>query len=149
MNNNKSAKLIEKLIYATKDNSILWVNLSISNISLKPLPSTKLNDSLFSSISSSVESLNGPSLSTEDSYVGQLGDGYFFLLLYQNMFNNNHLILRVQTKSSSNSRIYATSNETEENLEISSQLKRLYNLINDSYCTKDIDSFINQFIKSE
>lgn len=140
---NDCALLIEKLIKMTKDNSLCWVHCNKSNIALKPLPTSPLNlDShpRFSSKDLSTLKLN-------ESYVCNYEHGYFFLLLYQSPFRDS-LSLRVQTDTAEYSRVYISTDETDE-VNIISQLKRLYNLISSTQSTEDIDVFINDFIKGE
>lgn len=66
------------------------------------------------------------------------------------MISGTEITLRVQTNSSKNSKIYAsTSSVSEDNLQISSQLKRLYNLVESTPVFTEIDDFINDFISNE
>ena len=73
-------------------------------------------------------------------------DGCFFLLIYRYLVTNTRIDLQVQTKNSKNSKIYASS---DDNVEISSQLKRLYNLVDSMPSSTEIDDFISTFIETE
>lgn len=134
--------LIEKLISKTKNNSINWKTYASANIELKSLPRSPLDD--LAPVFNTDIALIDP----VDSYVAECNDGVFFLLLYKNVFGNE-LVLRVQTQSSTTSQIYASTKTNVEDLKISSQLKRLYNLADSKNSTSEVDSFINSFINGE
>lgn len=141
MNNNESVKLINFLITKTKSSEIKWD--SYTNYSLKPLPSSTKALS-FSEITSNV--ILGSMSSISEGYACSIDKAQFFLLLHNDGLLNNKLVLRVQMDNVSYSKIYASSDET---LEIASQLKRLYNLVENSVKTPELDSYIKSLIDDE
>lgn len=151
MSNNQTLALIESLIQKTKSNYITWSKYSDSHYDVKPLPSSSLERNLGSVMLAATEALASSadlaSLDSDNSYVASSGDGVFFLLLYISVMHDNRLDLRVQTKNSQISKIYASTDD--QNIRISAQLKRLYNIVDASNSTMDIDAFINDFLKSE
>lgn len=139
--------LIDQLIERTKTKELSWKPYSNFKSALKPLYSSSLK---LSPILSASQSINKPVLIPEESYVCVYNNGYFYLLLYRSMISGTEITLRVQTNSSKNSKIYAsTSSVSEDNLQISSQLKRLYNLVESTPVFTEIDDFINDFISNE
>ena len=148
MNNKHSLSIIQKLIQKTKDSSIIWVKCAKSEIKLLPLAHSKLNEGCVSSAAEVISSLANPILFMEDSYVCTYNQGIFFLLLYRDHLSlNSHLELRIQTKKSENSKIFASTRFSDESdVEIASQLKRLYTLIEESTLDPEIDSFIQSFL---
>lgn len=139
MNNNQSIALLQKLIQKTKDNSIHWKKLSSSHVSLKPLPASSIlviatqPDDLFS-------------LDREHSYVYSYENGMFALLAYQTTLGHD-IYLRVQTDDSPNSHNCVSTISNNDVDEIS-QLKRLYNLVDSSYLTYELENFIDDFLKN-
>lgn len=133
--------LIKHLIDRTKDDSLTWIECSEANIELMPIYTSPLVGSATSLVASA---LVKPDLIKEKSYVCDYSNGYFFLLLYRNLYSGTTLELRAQTQDSKNSKVYATSatNDTE----VSSQLKRLYNLVDNVPSVLDIDQFVKDFI---
>lgn len=141
MNNNTSLTLIKKLINLTKNDEITWHKVTDTDIDLKPLPASPYNRLL-----TAANALTNSSIFIrEHSYVSTYNDGYFFLLLHRNVFEDI-IKLQVQTEASENSRVYATTSASDDNVDIASQLKRLYNLIDQSSASVEIDNFINEFI---
>lgn len=139
--------LINQLIERTKTEELSWKPYSNFESVLKPLYSSPLK---LSPMISASQSITKPVLIPEESYVCIYNNGYFFLLLYRSMLLGTEITLRVQTKSSENSKIYAsTSSDSEDNLQISSQLKRLYNLVESTPVFAEIDEFIDNFISNE
>lgn len=151
MQNNQSLALIESLIQKTKSNTITWSKYSDSHYDIKPLPSSSLDRNLGNVMLAATEALVSSadlaSLDSDNSYVASSGDGVFFLLLYISVAYDNKLDLRVQTKHSQSSKIYASTGD--KNVKISAQLKRLYNIVDSSNSTEDIDAFVDNFVKSE
>lgn len=151
MSNNQSLSLIESLIQKTKSNYITWSKYSNSHYDIKPLPSSSLERSPESVMLAATESLipsaSFTSLDSDNSYVASSGDGVFFLLLYTSVLHGNKIDLRVQTKHSQSSKIYASTED--KNIKISAQLKRLYNIVDFSNSTEDIDAFVDNFVKNE
>ena len=137
--------LLEKLIKMTKDNSLCWVRYCQSQIELKPLPPSPLDDGPFNIANSFA--LLSKGIETENSYVCHYKQGYFFLLQYDTLLQNS-LTLRVQTDSAEYSRIYLSTSDTDD-VNVVAQLKRLYNLISSHESTQDVDNFINSFINGE
>ena len=128
-----------------KDNSLCWVRYCQSQIELKPLPPSPLDDGPFNIANSFA--LLSKGIDTENSYVCHYNQGYFFLLLYDTLLQNS-LTLRVQTDSAEYSRIYLSTSDTDD-VNVVAQLKRLYNLISSHESTQDVDNFINSFINGE
>lgn len=147
MNNNTSA-LISKLISFTKAGLIAWERYSQTNIECKPLPQSALDCT--GSFQEELNRIMPPTLDKNASYLCKYGEGYFFLLLYRTSTLSSKLELRVQTDTSINSQVYASYNSSgylKEDVNIASQLKRLYNLVDTASYTDGIDDFINSFIK--
>lgn len=142
---NNAYYLLTKLIDRTKQGTITWQRCSQTDIALKGSYKSPLEESLHNPLANSF----CPSIDNEHSYVASYNEGYFFLVVYRSSFTNNKIELRVQTKKSQYSSIYASSVETTEtnnDINVPSQLKRLYNLIDDSTSNEAIDSFVNSFI---
>lgn len=150
MENSKTLSLINKLIKKTKDSSIHWEKYSSSDYHLKPLPSSPLESTLTAAMVTlaSYTSKNAL-LIDESSYVSSYDDGIFFLLLYRSSICSSIIELRVQTKSSENSKICASSASNGDDVIIAAQLKRLYNLIDSEKHSVEIDSFIDHFLMNE
>lgn len=146
MNNEKALLLIEKLINKTKTNSIIWETLDSSGVEL--LPSSEVDLSTFTS------SFFSSSVTHSKSYVCNWNGGYFFLLVYSCFGVDNKLVLRVQTQDEIYSKLYASTkpddtSSPETQIKISSQLKRLYNLVSSNFAPQNIENFIDSFIDSE
>lgn len=149
MKNNKTIDLINKLIEKTKDSSISWNKCSNSNIELKPLSHFPIESALVTALATSAKyASQGVSLNEESSYVGTYANGVFFLLAYCSVIGSSILELRVQTKASSTSKLFASST-SENDPTIAAQLKRLYNIIDSTNQSSDIDSFIDEFLTKE
>lgn len=147
--NKTTLSLINQLIERTKTGELSWKPYSSFEADLKPIYASPL-DTNFSSLTSTLLNTNSPVIVSEGSYVCVYNNGYFFLLLYRYLLSGSDIILRIQTKDSKNSKVYAsTSPESEDNLQISAQLKRLYNLVENSPTFAEIDEFINDFISTE
>lgn len=149
MPNKQVLPLIHTLIKKTKDGSLIWNKYSELMPKIKNLPINRLDNSFDQMLNSSEEYISkGIYLDPYHSYVSSFASGTFFLLLYTSILEENTIVLRVQTESSETSKIYA-STENESNVDILSNLKRLYTLIDSTNATMDIDTFIDNFIKSE
>lgn len=146
MSNNQVFALIETLIEKTKNSSIVWKKYSASSYDIKPLPESSLKTEIEKAYSAMSEFSSSAMLSSDNSFVAEFEDGLFFLLLYTSVIKGNEVVLRVQTKNSTTSKIFASTED--KNVTVSSQLKRLYNLIDSASYTADIDNFVNSFIKS-
>lgn len=136
--------LIKHLIERTKDDSLIWNKCSKANIELMPVYTSPFTGS---AVSLAVSALNKQILIKEESYVCNYNNGHFFLLLYRNLYSNATIELRAQTQDSNTSKTYATS--ASNDTEISSQLKRLYNLVDNAPSLLDIDQFIEDFINDK
>lgn len=141
--NDNTLLLISNLIERTKSGELSWNHYQNSSFDLKPLYSSPLEGSV---MELAVDTINKPILIPEDSFVCSYNNGYFFLLLYRYLVTNTRIVLQVQTETSKNSKIYASSDDS---VEISSQLKRLYNLIDSTPSSAEIDDFISDFIETE
>lgn len=137
---NINISLIEKLIEKTKHHSLKWVKLSESNMQLKPLA-----ENPFGLMKQAIGDDGIYHVNNENSYISSYANGTFALLLYDAVLFESYVCLRVQTADSPNSKVYLSTNVTENVNEVA-QLKRLYNLINDTYTSLDIDTFIDDFI---
>lgn len=148
MPNNKVSALIETLIEKTKDSSIVWSKCCNSSFDIKPLPQSSLDNDFKKTLSYTVELLSANSkyniLDSNNSYVSSFKNGMFFLLLYVSPIDGNELELRVQTENSPTSKIFASTNDND--IKVSSQLKRLYNIVDSENSTMGIDAFVNSFI---
>lgn len=136
--------LIKQLIDRTKNEELIWIPFSKSNFELKPIYQSPL-DKTPAALATSVA--GRPILSNSESYACKYNNGYFFLLVYQTIMGNSKIELRVQTQDSKNSKVYASS--TGSSTDISSQLKRLYNLIDNAPSLVEIDNFIDNFMENE
>lgn len=149
MSNNSSELLLKKLIAKTKTSSITWKKLSLADIEIKGLPPSALDETFNQTMVSVIGSLSDRShMDVENSYVSIYNDGIFILLLYRSVISGNDIELRVQTKTSPNSKIYATTID-EKDVNLISQLKRLYNLVEASFSSRDIDSFVDDFLNQK
>ena len=145
MNNNTIISLINKLIDKTKNNSIHWKKYSSSKIELKSLPPTPFNNLILPIADSYVYQID-----KNNSFICSYEDGIFALLLYTSSLLGSYVQLRIQTQNSPNSIIFASSDTKDENkINEAAQLKRLYNLVNTSQTSFEIDTFIDDFLKSE
>lgn len=143
MINNTDISLINKLIDKTKNHSLRWEKLSTSDIELKPLP-----DSPLDSLSTSLRKCLAPRIDEDNSYICTYANGIFALLLCTSVSLSNTVCLRIQTSTSPHSKIYMDTDSTDDVNE-TAQLKRLYNLVNTTYASFDIDVFIDDFLKNE
>ena len=141
--NDNALPLIANLIERTKNEKLSWHHYSNSSFDLKPIYSSPLEGSV---VELAVDTINKPVLIPDDSFVCSYNNGCFFLLLYRYLVTNTRIVLQVQTKTSKNSKIYASSDDS---VEISSQLKRLYNLVDSVPSSAEIDDFISDFIETE
>lgn len=141
--NDNTLLLIANLIERTKSGELSWHHYQNSSFDLKPIYSSPVESTI---MDIAVDTIGKPVFIPEDSYVCSYNDGCFFLLLYRYLVTNTRIDLQVQTKNSKNSKIYASS---DDNVEISSQLKRLYNLVDSIPSSAEIDDFINTFIETE
>lgn len=139
MNNNESIKLINLLISKTKSSEIEWNNYA--NYPLKPLPSSFTKSISLADMASNA--LFGSLSSISEGYACSIGKAQFFLLIHNDGLIKNKLVLRVQMDNVPYSQIYASSDET---LEIAAQLKRLYNLVENSVKIPELDSYIKSLI---
>lgn len=137
----KSVTILDKLIEKTKNHSIRWQKYSESDINLKPLPASPLDNCMSGPLPDTY------SLNHENSYICSFNDGIFALLLYNSWFAN-YLDLRVQTEKSTCSKTFASTLQ-EDDVNESAKLKRLYNLVVSLYTSIDIDDFIEDFLKNE
>lgn len=151
MLNNQILALIDTLIQKTKSASITWNKYSLSDYEIKPLPASSFNENFENTPLTAAKTLSSLAdsaiLDSENSYVAASGDGLFFLLLYRSLTNENLIELRVQTKTSKASKIFASTKS--RIVKISSQLKRLYNIVDSSDSTMDIDAFVDHFLKNK
>lgn len=151
MSNNQTLALIETLIQKTKSASITWNKYSLSDYEIKPSPTSSLNENFEGTLLTTAKVLSSLAdsavLDSENSYVAASGDGLFFLLLYRSVTNETLIELRIQTKTSKASKIFASTRS--RIVKISSQLKRLYNIVNSFDSTMDIDAFVDNFLKNE
>lgn len=147
MSNNQTLELIESLIQKTKNSTITWNKYSNTNYEIKPLPKSSLDNNHALSDVSLADTAEYTTFEPTNSYVSAFGDGIFLLLFYSSILFGNRLDLRVQTKNSQTSKIFASTES--KNVEISSQLKRLYNIADSANSTLDIDTFVDNFVKSE
>lgn len=139
--NNTTSALIEQLIDRTKAGELSWKPYSNFESDLKPIYTSPLDSN---TVSKTITNINISTITPEDGYVCTYNNGYFFLLLYRRWISDVEIVLRVQTKISKNSKICASTSE--DNLQISAQLKRLYNLVENAPSLTEIDNFINDFI---
>lgn len=129
---NIAFELISKLIKKTKQQSIKWKHMQ-STTSFKPTISAEYGDYLHNLLS----------LDVEDSYCADYDGGQFFLIV--DTFSRDVMLI-VQTPSSSHSMIYASTSD-KSNLEIVTELKRLYNLVDS--IDYDVSTFVYEFINQD
>lgn len=141
MTDNQIMELIQKLIDKTKLNKIYWRRYEHSDFELKPLKKLATETSLYD-----FELMSTP-LDPSNSYVCKVNNGYFFLIFIPNIFGGN-IYLYSQTDDSEFSRVYA-STENLNDVQIVSQIKRLYNLVDVSLSNAPIDAFIEDFLMNE
>lgn len=146
--NKQSIQLIQTLITKTKDDALHWTKYDDSNVILKPLPGSPLNDSLKYTGKVSLSLLESKKLDRSNSYLCEYESGVIFLLLYSG-FASSDIELRVQTKKSEYSKVYASFDIDVKDLSLIAQLKRLYNLVSSRKSIADIDEFVSNFIESE
>lgn len=127
-------KLISKLIEKTKNHELLWKKYDAAIYSLKTE-----KDNQFSSTSNS----NFDENQYDSSYVAYSFGTIFFLITYYNLLGAPNIKLCVQTDTSSYSKTYAHTGDSNKN--IISELKRLYNIV-ESY-DDPIDESIRAFIE--
>ena len=134
MNENTNT-LINKLIVRTKDQLLRWSKYNSSIIPLKDTKRDLFNTSKYLD--------NSHALVNDACYYSNHFDTFFFLMVYKDYLNNSIIKLHVQTADSEYSKIYAST--AEDDAQIISELKRLYNLV-DSYddpIEENIRIFIN------
>lgn len=129
---NETALLfIQKAIEKTKNHSLKWYSLHKGKNS--PTILHKPTEDTVSYTTKPAELL---------SFYSKYNNGYIFLLCYENFLSNEYS-LEIQTESSPFAKQLASSTDT---LEISTQLKRLYNIVEDY--SSDITIFIDDFLNS-
>lgn len=136
--------LIEHLIERTKSEELIWLPFHEANFKLKPIYQSPLDINPVDIISST---MSRPVLNKSESYACKYNNGYFFLLVYRSVAINAEIELRAQTLNSKNSKVYASSSGSDT--KISSQLKRLYNLVDNAPSLAEIDKFVENFITNE
>lgn len=141
MTDNQILELIQKLIDKTKLNKIYWRRYKNSDFTLKPLRKLATENTVYNF------ELTSTALDSANSYVCKVNNGYFFLIFIQNIFSGD-IYLYSQTDDSEFSRIYA-STENLSDVQIVSQLKRLYNIVDVSLSNAPIDAFIEDFLTNE
>lgn len=141
---NSTLDLIIKLISKTKDGFLSWQKLSHSAFTLKPPYQSPLDEA---------NVIHSPSVSeftdSENCYLCNYQEGYFILLFSDNFAVPPTVELRIQTKNSDYSQIIATT-DTEHNdddtIKITSQLKRLYNIVANAVNVPSVEQLINNFM---
>lgn len=132
--NENAYLLITKLIEQTKSLSLHWCGYATSPILLKPVKREIFSDSTFFP--------EQQPIINEASFLCQHGNAVFLLIAAEDLWGNPFLTLYVQTTDSSYSKVYAS---TEDNdIQISSELKRLYNLIDSM--DDPVDDSVRNFI---
>lgn len=136
--NDKSTLLIEKLITLTKEHKLNWEVYEQSNIELN-FEKTSFFDSSFPGfkLSTSVPILHR-------SYITRFNKGYIALFAYTYLSLNNHVELVLQADDDSFPNTVASS--CNGDVEISSKIKRLYNLIDLDTDRANVSSYIDEIL---
>lgn len=132
---NNSLAFIEKAITKTKNKSLQWNSLYMNSHLLN-----------VQSVLTPTASPFSDTLLEKRSFYCTYKNGYIFLLCYGTdgaIFFPSSYSLEIQTSISSYPKTIA---ESDTNIEIDTQLKRLYNLVEDSY--SNVSSFIDDFLNS-
>ncbi|MGN1158225.1 MAG: hypothetical protein ACI4TK_18800 [Agathobacter sp.] len=130
--NENTTLLIAKLIERTKSQQLIWDKYNVSSNLLKP----EKNDFFVQNVSSYDAFID------EASYCVTYLDTTFFLIATSNFYKNPLVKLYVQTDSSRSSKLYATTDE--DDISVTSELKRLYNIVESFY--DPIDDSVRSFI---
>lgn len=141
--NDQVSKFISITIDKTKKNQLHWISLSRSEIKIKP---NKLYGSLDPSLIKIYKNLK-LHIEEKRSYVAQYNDGEIFLVMSidYSQADPYSIDLIVQTQFSKHSVLYAST--TNEDFNVSSELKRLYNIVDSS--DPDVSQFIDSFIQEQ
>lgn len=141
--NDPVSKFISVTIDRTKQNQLHWISLVHSKIRIKP---NKSFDSLDPDLIKMYENFE-LHIEEERSYVTQYNNGEIFLVMSIDYSQTDpySIDLIVQTQSSKYSVLYAST--TNEDFNVSSELKRLYNIVDSS--DPDVSQFINSFIQEQ
>ena len=141
MTDNQILELIQKLIDKTKLNKIYWRRCQNSDFALKPLRKLATETVIYNF------ELTSTKIDLSNSYVCKINNGYFFLIFIPSILSGD-IYLYSQTDDSEFSRVYA-STEALDDVQIISQLKRLYNIVDVSLSNAPIDAFIEDFLTNE
>ena len=141
--NDPVSKFISVTIDRTKQNQLHWISLVHSKIRIKP---NKSFDSLDPDLIKMYENFE-LHIEEERSYVTQYNNGEIFLVMSIDYSQTDpySIELIVPPQSSKYSVLYAST--TNEDFNVSSELKRLYNIVDSS--DPDVSQFINSFIQEQ
>ncbi len=137
--NNKNLLLLDKLITLTKEHKLNWEIYEQSDLKLN-----LDNESLFNTSLSTMFISHTTTPIYSRSYITQFNKGYIALLAYTYMALSNHVELVLQADSNSFSNTIVTSSN--EDVEISSKVKRLYNLIDLDTDRSNVSAYIDEIL---
>ncbi len=139
--NDKKNLLLDKLIALTKEHKLGWEVYDQSDLRLNPEKPSFFNNKL-----STVFMAQSSTPSYSRSYITRYNNGYIGLFAYTYMSLSSHVELVLQANDYSMPATVVTSNS--DDAEISSKVKRLYNLIDLDSDKTDVSAYIDEILNN-